>query len=224
MTELQSHTNGSSNIDWLNRRNMNASNTATTFSQQTQPPQQQQQQLHQQQQGTFNVSYYAHQLPPINSISSTSTSIAQLNHEPIHLTDDERKQQQQQQQLVSWDMPSATVTSDSTASTTSSYERYHQSKTVSTPSPSISTDKSSSISNNKRQRIPSTKDIHVEKNTEGKPPYSYACLITYAIENSPNNKLTLSEIYQWVLDHYPYYGTAGSGWKVRVFTIKKKAR
>ncbi|KAI8057568.1 fork head domain-containing protein, partial [Gilbertella persicaria] len=49
--------------------------------------------------------------------------------------------------------------------------------------------------------------------TEGKPPYSYATLIKYAIENSSRKKLTLSEIYQWVIDHYPYYGSAGTGWK-----------
>jgi hypothetical protein len=55
----------------------------------------------------------------------------------------------------------------------------------------------------------------VEKNTDGKPPYSYATLIKYAIERSIENKLTLSQIYQWVIDHYPYYGTAGSGWKVK---------
>lgn len=60
----------------------------------------------------------------------------------------------------------------------------------------------------------STTDMCVEKNTEGKPPYSYATLIKYAIERSAENKLTLSQIYQWVIDHYPYYGSAGSGWKV----------
>ncbi|KAI9483433.1 MAG: fork head domain-containing protein [Benjaminiella poitrasii] len=58
-----------------------------------------------------------------------------------------------------------------------------------------------------------TSNMCVQKNTEGKPPYSYATLIKYAIERSAENKLTLSQIYQWVIDHYPYYATAGSGWK-----------
>ncbi|KAL0089531.1 hypothetical protein J3Q64DRAFT_1614059, partial [Phycomyces blakesleeanus] len=57
------------------------------------------------------------------------------------------------------------------------------------------------------------KELRVERNTEGKPPYSYATLIKYAIENSSDRKLTLSDIYQWVIDHYPYYNSAGSGWK-----------
>ncbi|KAI8344009.1 fork head domain-containing protein [Chlamydoabsidia padenii] len=55
--------------------------------------------------------------------------------------------------------------------------------------------------------------VRVEKNTQGKPPYSYATLIRYAIENSPAQKLTLNEIYSWVLEHYSYYKSAGSGWK-----------
>ncbi|KAI9253012.1 hypothetical protein BY458DRAFT_493311 [Sporodiniella umbellata] len=74
-----------------------------------------------------------------------------------------------------------------------------------------------STQENKRTKLNSNStslaDMKVEKNTEGKPPYSYATLIKYAIERSPGNKLTLSQIYQWVIEHYPYYGNAGSGWK-----------
>ena len=62
---------------------------------------------------------------------------------------------------------------------------------------------------------PSTVD-ELEKPTNGKPPYSYATLIRYAIQNSPSKKLTLSQIYQWVMERYPYYSTAGTGWKVKV--------
>ncbi|CAH1756779.1 9642_t:CDS:2 [Entrophospora sp. SA101] len=56
-------------------------------------------------------------------------------------------------------------------------------------------------------------DLVVETHIQGKPPYSYATLITYAITNSPNKQLTLNEIYNWVMENYPYYKTAGSGWK-----------
>ncbi|KAI8066569.1 hypothetical protein BC940DRAFT_240137, partial [Gongronella butleri] len=73
------------------------------------------------------------------------------------------------------------------------------------PTPTPSVDK-------KRPRTSSV-DVRVEKNTQGKPPYSYATLIRYAIENSPEQKLTLNDIYNWVLEHYSYYKTAGSGWK-----------
>lgn len=88
---------------------------------------------------------------------------------------------------------------------------YHSHHGQLTPSPSGSTERSRS----KKHKLASTRDMHVEKNTEGKPPYSYATLIKYAIENSPRKKLTLSEIYQWVIDHYPFYGSAGTGWKVK---------
>ena len=49
---------------------------------------------------------------------------------------------------------------------------------------------------------------------ESKPAYSYANLITFAIKSSPEKRMTLSEIYQWICDKYPYYRDAGNGWKV----------
>uniref|UniRef100_UPI00358E68E3 forkhead box protein J3-like n=1 Tax=Myxine glutinosa TaxID=7769 RepID=UPI00358E68E3 len=48
---------------------------------------------------------------------------------------------------------------------------------------------------------------------DGKPPYSYANLITFAINSSPRKRMTLSEIYQWICDNFPYYRDAGNGWK-----------
>ncbi|XP_064642976.1 forkhead box protein J3-like isoform X2 [Lineus longissimus] len=48
---------------------------------------------------------------------------------------------------------------------------------------------------------------------DGKPPYSYANLITFAINSSIKKKMTLSEIYQWICDNFPYYREAGNGWK-----------
>ncbi|XP_018646196.1 forkhead protein/ forkhead protein domain,putative [Schistosoma mansoni] len=48
---------------------------------------------------------------------------------------------------------------------------------------------------------------------DSKPPYSYASLITCAIQSTSEKKMTLSEIYQWICDNFPYYCEAGSGWK-----------
>lgn len=48
----------------------------------------------------------------------------------------------------------------------------------------------------------------------GKPPFSYASLITCAIQSSQDKKMTLSEIYQWICENFPYYCEAGTGWKV----------
>lgn len=58
----------------------------------------------------------------------------------------------------------------------------------------------------------STQDI--ARYQDGKPPFSYAMLITYAINSSGTKKMTLSEIYAWICDNFPYYHDAGNGWKV----------
>uniref|UniRef100_A0A4W5KMK4 Fork-head domain-containing protein n=1 Tax=Hucho hucho TaxID=62062 RepID=A0A4W5KMK4_9TELE len=58
-----------------------------------------------------------------------------------------------------------------------------------------------------------TLDQEAGQHRDGKPPYSYASLITFAINGSPHKRMTLSEIYQWICDNFPYYWEAGSGWK-----------
>lgn len=50
-----------------------------------------------------------------------------------------------------------------------------------------------------------------------KPPYSYANLITFAINATPKGKMTLSEIYDWISEHFPFYNPASNGWKVNIF-------
>ncbi|XP_071945060.1 forkhead box protein J3-like [Antedon mediterranea] len=54
---------------------------------------------------------------------------------------------------------------------------------------------------------------HQQQPKDGKPPYSYANLITFAINSSVKKKMTLSEIYQWICDNFPYYRDVGNGWK-----------
>ena len=44
--------------------------------------------------------------------------------------------------------------------------------------------------------------------------FSYASLIRLAITNSPEERVTLAEIYSWIISNYPFYATAGNGWKV----------
>ena len=48
---------------------------------------------------------------------------------------------------------------------------------------------------------------------EGKPPYSYVNLITFAINSTPKKRMTLNEIYQWISDNFHFYRNAGNGWK-----------
>ncbi|XP_054091383.1 uncharacterized protein LOC128923031 [Zeugodacus cucurbitae] len=48
---------------------------------------------------------------------------------------------------------------------------------------------------------------------EPKPQYSYIGLIAMAILSSAETKLVLSEIYQHILDNYPYFRARGPGWR-----------
>lgn len=48
---------------------------------------------------------------------------------------------------------------------------------------------------------------------EPKPQHSYIGLIAIAILSSPETKLVLSDIYQYILDNYPYFRTRGPGWR-----------
>lgn len=52
-----------------------------------------------------------------------------------------------------------------------------------------------------------------QKSATSKPPYSFSLLIYMAIEHSPNKCLPVKEIYSWILDHFPYFATAPTGWK-----------
>ena len=51
------------------------------------------------------------------------------------------------------------------------------------------------------------------KQEEPKPAHSYIGLIALAILSTPEKKLVLSDIYQWILDNYVYFHTRGSGWR-----------
>lgn len=49
--------------------------------------------------------------------------------------------------------------------------------------------------------------------THSKPPYSYISLIAMAIENSPTQRCTLSEIYQYIVTRFPYYRQNQQRWQ-----------
>eukprot|EP00112_Aurelia_sp_Birch-Aquarium-sp1_P019013 Seg4620.2 transcript_id=Seg4620.2/GoldUCD/mRNA.D3Y31 product="Fork head domain-containing protein FD5" protein_id=Seg4620.2/GoldUCD/D3Y31 len=53
------------------------------------------------------------------------------------------------------------------------------------------------------------------KSTYGdeKPPYSYVALCAMAIHSSPNKMMTLSQIYKFITDNFPFYQKNSTKWQ-----------
>ena len=91
--------------------------------------------------------------------------------------------------------------------------------TSTTTTPTTPVKQSLPITTNISQKIEAT-DIElpsttVQENNHVKPPYSYVTLIRQAILSTKMQRMTLNEIYQWIVDSYPYFRTAPPKWKVR---------
>nr|AFY10806.1 FoxA2 [Isodiametra pulchra] len=73
----------------------------------------------------------------------------------------------------------------------------------------------SSPTNRGRSNVtsPNQADKFRRNYTRAKPPYSYISLITMAIQNSPNHMVTLSDIYSFIMDLFPYYRQHQQRWQ-----------
>ncbi|CAD7079362.1 unnamed protein product [Hermetia illucens] len=71
----------------------------------------------------------------------------------------------------------------------------------------------SSILGQENETVNANQDNSSEISNPDRPKYSYNSLIMMAIKASPNGRLTLAEIYEYIKHHYEYYKNCQTGWQ-----------
>lgn len=101
-----------------------------------------------------------------------------------------------------------------TSTYAANFPKFNFPPNYSTPAPAAEKKEESTYARGLMLETTDIVDYSQDSAKDLKPPLSYAALIARAILSSPEQKLTLNNIYAYIMENYAFYRHAASGWQV----------